>query len=200
MGRKKAPSAASSAFPGFSVLGGEMTQYSLVGKHVNRCNIKCLFSQELHFLRHTIFPSTHYNTVTKFLTALQGRLLYCTISGKISNRSAGLEFHSLSFLLQRFSAWSGKVCAHILSCRQVPVYTQLHEAMDGALHHPSGAPPHLSARTSHSRGSCRGVLLIPVKTSLWPLDFAVLLFSVDHSVFVLLSLYFKVYCPLHDLK
>lgn len=106
-----------------------MTQYSLVGKHVNRCNIKCLFSQELHFLCYTIFPSTHYNTVTKFLTALQGRLLYCMISHKISIHSAGLEFHPVS-LLQPFSAWRGKVCAHIV-LQASSCIRSVHQAMAG---------------------------------------------------------------------
>lgn len=175
-----------------------MTQYSLVGKHVNRCNIKCLFSQELHFLCHTIFPSTHYNTVTKFLTALQGRLLHCMISHKISIHSAGLEFHPVS-LLQPFSAWRGKVCAHIVLQASSCIHS-VTPSHGWALHHSSDAPPHLSALINHSRISCMGVLLLPVKTSLWPLDFAVFLFSVDHFIFVLLSLYFKVYCPLHDLK
>lgn len=59
------------AFPGFSVIEGEMTQYSIGGKHVNRCNIKRLSSQvpdSPHLI--IVFPSIHYNAVTKFLPGL----------------------------------------------------------------------------------------------------------------------------------
>lgn len=59
------------AFPGFSVIEGEKTQYSFGGKHVNRCNIKLLFSQVPDFPpRIIVFPSIHYNAVTKFLLGL----------------------------------------------------------------------------------------------------------------------------------
>lgn len=145
-----------------------------------------------------IFLSTNCTTVTKLLTGLERRLLYHLISSKIPihfSRAGFTQslFHSMPCLEEE------SLCSHFISCTDSCVCSDT-PSHGLSLHLHSGTPSYLYVFTSQSSRSWRSILLLSVKTLLWPSDFAVLSFQAGHFVFVLLRLYFKVHCSLCDLK